>query len=249
MFDLSFVGTGAESRRPWTFTVSLLSQGLLLAVAGIASVVASPELPFQQWTAVLLEPPQPPRAAPPPPPQAVPVIRPEVFQSELVQPIKIPDEVALIVEESKQPAVAYTGPGVEGGFGDPVGGGGSVIDAIVGDVPTVAPPPPPPPAPAPVAEAPKSIQVGGVVQAAKLIRKVSPTYPPLARQARVQGVVKLSAVIAEDGSIDQLETLSGHPLLIQAAIQAVRQWRYRPTLLNNKRVRVVTQVDVHFTMR
>lgn len=249
MFDLPFVGVGAESRRPWTFTVSLLSQGLLLAVAGIASLVASPELPFQQWTAVLLEPPRPPAAAPPPAAQpVVQVQKPEVFRSEMVQPASIPDKAAIVVDAPKPTAVSSTG-SVVGATGPGAGDPDGVIGAMVRETPVVAPPPPPKPKEPDPAPAQQSVQVGGDVQAAKLIRRVAPVYPPIAVQARAQGVVKLRAVIAEDGSIEQLQTLSGNPLLIRAAIHAVQQWRYRPTLLNGKAVQVVTQVDVHFKLQ
>ena len=249
MFDLSFVDAGAESRRPWTFTVSLLSQGLLLALIGIASLIAGPELPFQQWTAVFLEPPLPPAAAPPPREQpAVQMVEPEVFQADLVQPTAIPDKVALIVEEAQRPALE-AGPGVVGATGPQGGIRNGVIDGIARAVPSVAPPPPPPPPADPLPpKTPQSIQVSSTIQAAKLLRKVAPEYPRMALQTRTHGVVHLRAVIAEDGSIEQLETLGGHPFLVRAAIDAVRQWRYRPTLLNDKPVRVVTQVDVHFKL-
>jgi protein TonB len=81
-----------------------------------------------------------------------------------------------------------------------------------------------------------------------LINQTRPVYPPLARQARIQGTVKLTAIIAKDGTIEKLEVLSGHPLLIPAALQAVKEWRYKPTLLNGEPVEVVTQVDVNFTL-
>jgi protein TonB len=86
------------------------------------------------------------------------------------------------------------------------------------------------------------------VQKAKLARQVKPQYPPLARQARIQGTVKLTAVIAKDGSIQELQVISGHPLLVPAALQAVKQWQYNPTLLNGQAVEVVTQIDVNFTL-
>ena len=73
-------------------------------------------------------------------------------------------------------------------------------------------------------------------------------YPPLAKQARIQGTVRLQAIIAKDGSVVQLEVISGHPLLQQSALQAVSQWKYRPTMLNNEPVEVVTTVDVVFTL-
>jgi protein TonB len=81
-----------------------------------------------------------------------------------------------------------------------------------------------------------------------LIRRVQPVYPPLARNVRVQGAVVLSAVISKDGAIENLQVLSGHPLLVQAAIEAVRQWRYRPYILNSEPVEVETQITVNFTL-
>ncbi len=90
--------------------------------------------------------------------------------------------------------------------------------------------------------------VGGDVQAAKIIRRVTPAYPALARQARISGTVRLVGVIARDGTIQRLEVESGHPLLIRAALDAVRQWVYRPTLLNGEAVEVIAPIDVIFTL-
>jgi protein TonB len=73
-------------------------------------------------------------------------------------------------------------------------------------------------------------------------------YPPLARQARIQGTVRLEAVINKEGHIEELSVVSGHPLLIQAALDAVSQWQYQPTLLNGVAVEVITTIDVNFTM-
>ena len=92
-------------------------------------------------------------------------------------------------------------------------------------------------------------RVGGAVQAAKLIHQVRPAYPPLAKQARIQGTVRLQAVIARDGSIQNLVLASGHPLLVPSAMDAVRQWRYSPTTLNGETVEVLTQIDVNFTLQ
>ena len=135
------------------------------------------------------------------------------------------------------------------------------------------PPPPPPPAPARVAGVgigtgvsggieggvpggvgapdlanPQRIRVGGNVQAANLISKVTPAYPPLAKQARIQGTVRFTVIIGKDGTVQNLELVSGHPLLVPAATDAVRQWVYRPTLLNGDPVEVITQIDVNFTL-
>ena len=81
-----------------------------------------------------------------------------------------------------------------------------------------------------------------------LVHKVQPAYPPLARAARIQGSVVLRAIISRAGKIENLQVLSGHPLLVQAAIDAVRQWRYRPYNLNGEPVEVETQVTVTFIL-
>jgi TonB family protein len=118
-------------------------------------------------------------------------------------------------------------------------------------------PPPPPPPPVPSAnsqqaaksqQAPQRINVGGNIQQANLIRKVDPVYPPLAQQARIQGVVRFTATIGKDGSVQNLTLVSGHPLLIESARQAVKQWVYKPVLLNGELVEVVTTIDVDFAL-
>jgi TonB family protein len=90
--------------------------------------------------------------------------------------------------------------------------------------------------------------VGSNVQAAKLIRQPKPIYPPLAKQARISGHVMLNAIIGKDGAIQNLTVASGHPLLVPAALEAVKQWAYQPTLLNGEPAEVVTQIDVNFTL-
>lgn len=116
-----------------------------------------------------------------------------------------------------------------------------------------APPPPPEPVaakpPEPAKKPTGPLRVGGQVMSAKLIHQVKPIYPPLARNARVSGAVKLTATIGRDGSIANLQLLSGPPLLINAALDAVRQWRYQPTLLNGEPVEVLTQIDVNFNLQ
>jgi len=143
--------------------------------------------------------------------------------------------------------------GVVGGVPGGVAGGtpGGVLGGIIGSVPSAAPPPPPPPVKKVEAEKPKEVQrirVGGNVQQAKLVRQPRPVYPPLAKQARIQGVVKLNAIISRDGTIQNLSVISGHPLLVPSAMDAVKQWVYQPTLLNGEPVEVVTQIDVNFTL-
>jgi protein TonB len=126
------------------------------------------------------------------------------------------------------------------------GGSAGGMMGIIGGVP--AAPPPPPVKEAPKAATPQRIRVGGNVQQANLIRKVQPVYPPLAKQARIQGVVHFTAIIGKDGTIQNLQLINGHPLLVEAARQAVSQWQYKPTLLNGEPVEVVTQIDVNFTL-
>jgi TonB family protein len=98
------------------------------------------------------------------------------------------------------------------------------------------------------AAAPNALQVAGAVQEANLLKKVAPAYPELARQARIQGVVVLNAVIGKDGTVQSLSLVSGHPLLAPAALEAVKQWVYKPTLLNGQPVDVATQINVNFTL-
>jgi protein TonB len=86
------------------------------------------------------------------------------------------------------------------------------------------------------------------VQSARLLFGPKPQYPQLAKAARVQGTVRITAVIASDGAIKNLQVINGPPLLIRAALDAVRQWRYQPTLLNGGAVEVITEIDVNFTL-
>ncbi len=93
------------------------------------------------------------------------------------------------------------------------------------------------------------VQIPAGISQGLLISKVNPVYPPLARQARIQGTVTLSALIGKDGSIEELTLVSGHPLLVQAAMDAVKQWRYRPYVVNGEVVPVLTPVNVNFTLQ
>lgn len=98
------------------------------------------------------------------------------------------------------------------------------------------------------ANTPQRIRVGGNVQDAQVINKVKPPYPPQAKAARIQGVVKLNVLIGRDGTVENVELVSGPPELVQVAMDAVRQWTYKPTLLNGNPVEVATVVDINFTL-
>jgi protein TonB len=252
MFEQTFVEGVGKTNKTWTVMVSFIAQVILLIIAVIIPMIYFDALPQTQLTSFLVAPPPPP--PPPPPPAAAPVkvvkIIPRQFDAgRLVAPKAIPKEIATIKEEELPPPSA--GGGVVGGVAGGVAGGamGGVLGGILGAVPSAAPPPPPPP---PVKKeepkTPQRIRVGGNVQQAKLVRQPRPVYPPLAKQARIQGVVKLNAIISRDGTIQNLTVLSGHPLLVPAAMEAVKQWVYAPTLLNGEPVEVVTQIDVNFTL-
>ncbi len=157
-----------------------------------------------------------------------------------------PMPVAVPVE---QPAgMRGTIAGVVGGVPGGSAGGqiGGVLGGIVTNTPNVAAPPPPPPVRKAPPPPPKRIRVSGAVQKARLLYQVAPEYPPLARQARISGTVRLKAVIGKDGLVHSLEVLQGHPLLVPAALSAVKQWRYKPTLLNGQPVEVVLDIEVPF---
>jgi protein TonB len=120
---------------------------------------------------------------------------------------------------------------------------GGVVGSLINNVAPVALPPPP----KPVKRDP--IKVGGNVQESKLIRRVEPVYPELAKRARVQGRVVLVVTVDEEGSVSDIRVSSGHPLLDEAALTAVRQWRYSPTLLNGEPVPVIATVTVIFNLK
>ena len=251
MFEQTFVESVGKTNKTWTVMVSFVGQVVLLIIAVIIPMIYFDALPQTQLTSFLVAPPPPP--PPPPPPAAAPVkvvkIIPRQFDAgRLMAPKSIPKEIAQIKEEELPPPSA--GGGVVGGVAGGVGGGamGGVLGGILGAVPNAAPPPPPPPVKKEEPKGPQRIPVGGNVQQAKLVRQPRPVYPPLAKQARIQGVVKLNAIISRDGTIQNLTVLSGHPLLVPAAMEAVKQWVYAPTLLNGEPVEVVTQIDVNFTL-
>jgi protein TonB len=248
MFEQTFVESAGKTNRTWMVLLSFVAQMILLGIAVIIPMIYFNVLPRTQLTSFLVAPPPPP-PPPPPPAAAAPVVKVKVIPRQfdagrLMAPKSIPTRIAEIREEELPPP--STGGGVAGGIVGGVAGGlaGGVLGGIIGSVQTAVLPPPPPKKEA----TPQRIRVGGNVQQAKLVRQPRPVYPPLAKQARIQGVVKLSAIIAKDGTIQHLEVISGHPLLIPAALEAVKQWVYQPTLLNGEPVEVVTQIDVNFTL-
>jgi protein TonB len=230
-----------RTNKPWTVVVSMIVQVLLLVILILIPLIYTEALPRAMMSSILLAPPPPP--PPPPPPAAVQVvkIKPVVRLMEagrLVAPKAIPQNVNIIKEEELPPDAGMQG--VAGGV--PGGIAGGSMSGVLGGVISGKTAPPPPKV------VPKRVMVGGNVQAARLVNKVQPIYPPLARQTRISGTVKLHAVIGKDGTVQQLQLVSGHPLLVQAALDAVKQWRYQPTLLNGEPVEVETEIDVIFSL-
>jgi protein TonB len=232
-----------KTNKPWTVVISMVLQVAFLALLILIPLIYTEALPKTLMSSILLAPPPPP--PPPPPPAAVQVVhvKPVAHLMEagkLVAPKAIPKDVKIIKEEEAPPDV---GAGMVGGVPGGVAGGsmGGVIGGVIGGAGSTAAPPPP-------KVTPKRITVGGNVQAAHLVNRVQPVYPPLARQTRISGTVKLHAIIGKNGAVEQLQVVSGHPLLVQSALDAVRQWRYQPTLLNGEPVEVDTEIDVIFSL-
>jgi periplasmic protein TonB len=226
-----------------TIPIAYICEVIIIGIVILIPLMMTATLPKSSLTVSLTAPPPPP--PPPPPPAAAPVrvIRRVTVEDIMKAPTVIPKTIARIKEEAAPPPQVNAGVvgGVPGGV--PGGSAGGVIGGIIGGVGN-APPPPPPPKPS----TPKRIRVGGQVENAKLMFQPKPEYPPLAKMARIQGTVRLEALISKDGTIQDLKTLSGHPLLVKAALEAVSRWRYQPTLLNGEPVEVVTEIDVNFTL-
>jgi periplasmic protein TonB len=228
-----------KTNKPWTVVISMALQVTFLTVLILIPLIYTEALPKASLSTFLSAPPPPPPPPPPPVAQQIVRVKPQVHlmdAGKLVAPRAIPKDIKIIKEEAEPDMMGAQG-GVPGGV--PGGQMGGVIGGVIGGV-GGAPPPPKP--------AQSRIRQGGAVTAASLINRVQPNYPPLARQTRISGTVRLHAIISKDGSVQQLEVLSGHPLLVQAALDAVRQWRYRPTTLNGEPVEVDTTIDVIFSL-
>jgi protein TonB len=231
---------GAVKRRRRAIVVAaVLECGLagLLALWPLISTEALPPTEFVRTT-IPAPPPGAPgalaRSAIPPS-----VIHQVTLRELIMRPLEIPKFVPRAVEA---PALAAQFPAsgfLKGsGFGTGLPGGIGVLE--------LAPSAVPPPRRAEVFSGP--VRVGGQVEAAKLIYRPTPMYPPLARMAHLQGVVRRVAIISKDGTVQDLKVLSGQPLLLPEALATVSEWRYLPTLLNGEPVEVETEIDVNFTL-
>jgi protein TonB len=244
MFEQSIVLEHAGARRAGALATSLMAQIAAAGVLIIAPLLYNEVLPSWRPLSVLppyrLLEPQPDRI--PPSSTAAPsrvsfsLAKQWVYKPPQSSSV---DHAPTVIREDAVTPVSVGGGGVPGGV-ETGGSRMSITDAAA-------------PAPAkPVVAMPKPsnkpVQVGGDVQAAKLIRKIVPVYPRTAIIARISGTVRLQGIIGKDGSIQQLQVLSGPPLLISAALDAVRQWRYQPTLLNGEPVEVISPIDVIFRL-
>jgi protein TonB len=234
-----------KPRTFWDFLVSVLGHSFVVALLILLPLYFTDAINIHQLQSTLLVAPPPP--PPPPPPPAAVHITPRVPKSfftkgKLFAPTVIPKHIAQIKEEAPPPV---TDSGVTGGVIGGVPGGqlGGVLGGILGGTAKVPSPPPPKPV---VHHGP--YRVGGRVQAPKLIREVQPIYPPLAKQARIQGDVVIDSVIDTQGHVTQMKVMSGNPLLVEAAEQALEQWKYQPTLLNGQPVAVDMLVTLHFQL-
>ena len=225
-----------RSRRGWTTLISFAVQAAAVGGLLLLPLLYTQGLPQLQLIAALVAP------TPPPAPPA-PAGRDRETTSNLsrdgrvIAPRIVPREILNVDETSAPPPVDLRGLGVSGGTGDPMARS-NVLGSVGGPAVFVLPPPPP------------SVQPPRIsrMMEGNLIYRVQPQYPLLARQARVQGIVVLRAMISREGKIEHLQVLSGPALLVKSAMDAVLQWRYRPYCLNNEPVEVVTQVTVNFTL-
>jgi periplasmic protein TonB len=242
MFEDSLLESGGrlKTRRGRTTTFAIFLEILLIGFMVLLPLIFTEALPKQQLVSFLVAPPPPP---PPPPPAAAPVhvvhqVQTDIVNGALRTPTKIPQKIQMIKEDEAPPQMAAGGVigGVPGGI--PGGQMGGVIGGIISSTPVAVP----------KVATPQRVRVSAGVTNGLLIRKVSPNYPPLARQARIQGQVVLRAQISKDGSIEGLTLVSGHPMLVQSALDAVKQWKYKPYLLNGEPVEVDTEVLVNFTL-
>src|SRR6202789_3299525 len=242
MFEDSLLESGGrlKTKRGRTTTFAIILEIGLIGIMVLMPLIFTEALHNKKLITFLVAPPPPP---PPPPPAAAPVkvvkqIQTDIVNGALRTPTKIPQKIQMIKEHEAPPSMASAG--VVGGVPGGVPGGqmGGVIGGIISSTPVAVP----------KVATPQRVRVSQGVTQGLLIRKVQPNYPPLARQARIQGSVLLQAEISKDGSIENLHLLSGHPMLAPAAIEAVKQWKYKPYILNGEPVEVETQITVNFTL-
>lgn len=251
MFD-RFFDSGAANTAAKRSVILMVSVAIhvVLIVSAMVLPLLFPETVSGsiQRLSFLVTPPLPPAPPPAPPPEATARRTPRTVVEDAFQaPVEIPMEILIGMDEA--PPLDALIAGIPGGVpvGIPGGVPGGIVDGVIGGDPDSMGALPTPPDPPPV-KPPQRVRVGGSVQHAILIRQVRPRYPAPALQARIQGTVILEAIIGRQGSVKNLRVISGHPLLIERALEAVSQWRYKPTLLNGVPVEVITRIAVRFNL-
>ena len=240
---------GQRKRRTWSTAFSFVLQCLVIGFLLLLPLWFTEMLPTEQLVTLLVAPPPPP--PPPPPPASTPPaakvvkVTSNIANGQLRAPSRIPAKVRMIKDDDVPPPTVPGGVvgGVPGGI--PGGQLDGVIGGIIGSTSSLAAAP----AlfkPKPVVPSVQRVRVSPGVIKGLLIHRVEPVYPSLAQQARIQGVVVLTAIIDKDGNVQRLQLVSGHPLLAPAAIEAVKQWHYKPFLLNGQALEVETTVTVNF---
>lgn len=239
MFEDSLIESGGilRTRRGRTSTLAFVGQFVIIAIMILIPLMFTEALPKTQLMTFLVAPPPPP--PPPPPPAAVKVVKQvqtDIVNNQLRTPTKIPKKVEMIKEEEAPPPQMGVMGGVPGGV--PGGSLNGVMGGIISSTPVAVP-----------KVAVQRVRVSQGVTAGLVVHKVQPVYPQMAKIARVQGNVVLAAIIGKDGTIQNLHVVStASPLLNQSAIDAVRQWRYKPYILNGEPVEVDTTITVTFTL-
>jgi protein TonB len=239
VFEQSILIDNRPNKR-WTLLASLSAELLVVSILVIVPLIYGDHLPDFRWKAVTVGPPV--RRGEPGGARAQP-------SSGSNRPRFLYPRERFDVAGARQTSAAAAGPigmdppvGLQIASGDGAGSGPRLFDQRI----DIKPPAPPKRDP-PVTHA-DPIHVSGGVQMAKLVRQVMPVYPQLAKNIRVSGVVHLVGIIGKDGTIRNLQLISGHPLLAKAALEAVSQWIYRPTLLSGEPVEVICPIDVDFKL-
>jgi len=239
MFEDSLVeSSGKLARRsPSTLAFSFAAQMLIAGVLVLLPLICMEALPEQHLLRMLEAPAPPPGPAPRHFSKALPTKQASELDHGLLRfPVAIPNKIVMVEPEEAPPNGQTEGSGlVQSGL--PIEDSTALMSSILKQIPVGVP------------KIPKQkIAISSGVAQGLLIHQVTPQYPMLARQARIQGTVVLQAVIGRDGTVQNLHVVSGHPMLTQAAIEAVKQWRYKPYYLNGEPVEVDTQININFTL-
>ncbi len=242
---------GKDNTRTSMFVTgtTILYVFVLLAI-GIGTILLTDRTLVDAFDVTAMVAPPPPPAAPPPAAQQAVVVKaPEVvtFTPPTKPPERIPDPTTI----QQRPVVTAVSQGVPGGVpGGVTGGVPGGVASRGDDAPPPPPPPPPPkPEPTPTPAPPKKVTVSGGVLQGNAIKKVQPPYPPIAKAARASGAVQIQVTISEEGRVIEASPISGHPLLRDAALQAARQWVFKPTELSGVPVKVQGVLTFNFTLQ